>query len=60
MEHGADSVATVKQPTDRGFNIATPHPANPIMSQRARREMGWLPPSTDGIAMCQVGGVETY
>ncbi|TDQ53202.1 hypothetical protein EV658_14512, partial [Phaeovulum veldkampii DSM 11550] len=23
-------------------------------------EMGWLPPSPDGIAMCQDGGVESH
>ena len=23
-------------------------------------QMGWLPPSPDGIAMCQVGGVERH
>ncbi|RZF59106.1 ISAs1 family transposase [Sphingomonas populi] len=28
--------------------------------QRSSDEMGWLPPSPDGIAMCQNSGVETY
>jgi two-component system, NarL family, nitrate/nitrite response regulator NarL len=34
--------------------------SNPASEALTEREMGWLPPSPDGIAMCQDGGVESH
>jgi transposase len=37
-----------------------PREYGPLPLNLISNQMGWLPPSPDGIAMCQEGGVETH
>ena len=42
----------------RTVPVASATPERSVQGVQGLAEMGWLPPSSDGIELCQDGGVE--